>query len=299
MQRWKIAVGFTVLLVLTNLSLVACSKNTAAKQDAATEAKAKPDAKNAKKPAVKPGQKTANATKTPAPAGKPAQTASAATKTTQSGPKEAQTAAKPSQPAAKPAQPAAKPAQNAANQTKVSAASAPKPAAPAAKPAPTPAQRAAAAAPTSKSASAKPSPQPAPKPVNVAEGVTETQQTLQNNKALVTQIQSRMPTGTDVVKAAAGFKNLNQFVAAVHASKNLNIPFDKLKIKMVDEKKTLSESIKALKPAASATIEAQRADYDARGTIYEAKQAQAAAPATATTSGGSKKAKPSPSGGTR
>jgi hypothetical protein len=105
----------------------------------------------------------------------------------------------------------------------------------------------------------------------------------------MTQLQTRLPAGTDLVKASLGFRNLTQFVAAVHASHNLTIPFDKLRAAMVEQKKSLSEAIRALKPTATATIEAQRADYDARGMIFQAQQDTAAAeaatkkPAKATT----------------
>ena len=43
------------------------------------------------------------------------------------------------------------------------------------------------------------------------------------------RIQAMLPAGMTVDQAAAGFKNLGQFIAAVHVSKNLGIPFDQLK----------------------------------------------------------------------
>ena len=116
---------------------------------------------------------------------------------------------------------------------------------------------------------------------------SELQQSL-TNKTLVAQLQSRLPAGTDVLKASMGFRNLTQFVSAVHASQNLSIPFDKMRTAMVDEKKSLSNAIRALKPTATATIEAQRADYEARGTIYQAQH-----PDTPATDAPAKKAKPS------
>jgi hypothetical protein len=79
--------------------------------------------------------------------------------------------------------------------------------------------------------------------------------------------------------AAEGFRNLGQFVAAVNVSNNLGIPFTELKTKMVDDGMSLGQSIQALKPTSSATIEAQRAEYDARTIIYESEQA----PTTTTT----------------
>jgi hypothetical protein len=96
---------------------------------------------------------------------------------------------------------------------------------------------------------------------------------------LTRKLQPRLPEGTDVTAAAAGFKSLNAFVSAVNVSANLHIPFDKLKAKIVTEKKSLSQAIQALKPASSAAIEVQRAEYDARGMIAESEAEQAAAPA--------------------
>ncbi|HEX6313817.1 MAG TPA: hypothetical protein VFZ73_03125 [Gemmatimonadaceae bacterium] len=123
------------------------------------------------------------------------------------------------------------------------------------------------------------------------------QQKLQKNTNLASKLQSRLPAGTDLMTAAAGFKNLGQFVAAVNVSSNLGIPFADLKMKMVDEHLSLGQSIQALKPTASGTIEAQRADYDAQGMIYESEQAQASTTSTTTTTSSKKKTKPSGSGG--
>ena len=52
---------------------------------------------------------------------------------------------------------------------------------------------------------------------------------LANNTQLATKLSGLLPTGTDLQTAADGFKNLGQFVAAVHVSHNLGIPFDQLK----------------------------------------------------------------------
>lgn len=121
------------------------------------------------------------------------------------------------------------------------------------------------------------------------------QQKLQSNAHLTATLQSRLPAGTDLMGASAGFRNLGQFVAAVNVSNNLNIPFADLKAKMVGEGLSLGQSIQTLKPTVSGTIEAHRADYDARGTIIESEQAEAAATATGATS--SKKKPKTPAGG--
>ena len=57
---------------------------------------------------------------------------------------------------------------------------------------------------------------------------------LTQNTKLSSNLQALLPTGTNVQTAALGFKNLGQFVAAVHVSHNLGIPFACLKADMTD-----------------------------------------------------------------
>lgn len=52
---------------------------------------------------------------------------------------------------------------------------------------------------------------------------------LMQNKQLASKLSNLLPPGTDLQTAASGFKNLGQFVAAVHVSNNLDIPFAPLK----------------------------------------------------------------------
>jgi hypothetical protein len=52
---------------------------------------------------------------------------------------------------------------------------------------------------------------------------------LMQNTQLASKLSSLLPSGTDLQTAASGFKNLGQFVAAVHVSHNLGIPFAQLK----------------------------------------------------------------------
>ena len=54
-------------------------------------------------------------------------------------------------------------------------------------------------------------------------------QLLTQNAQLSSKLSSLLPAGTDLQSAAAGFRNLGQFVAAAHVSHNLAIPFDQLK----------------------------------------------------------------------
>jgi hypothetical protein len=48
---------------------------------------------------------------------------------------------------------------------------------------------------------------------------------LQQNTKLSENLSKLLPAGTDLQSAASGFKNLGEFVAAVHVSHNLGIPF--------------------------------------------------------------------------
>jgi hypothetical protein len=57
------------------------------------------------------------------------------------------------------------------------------------------------------------------------------------------------PPVTDPQAASQGFKNLDQFVAAVHASQNLGIPFDQLKT-AAQTSGSLNKAIRVLKPDA-------------------------------------------------
>jgi hypothetical protein len=99
--------------------------------------------------------------------------------------------------------------------------------------------------------------------------LTPVQQKLQKNTNLASKLTSRLPKGTDLMKAAEGFRNLGQFVAAVNVSNNLGISFTELKTRMVDDGMSLGQAIQSERPTASSTIEAQRAEYDARTMIAE------------------------------
>jgi hypothetical protein len=62
-------------------------------------------------------------------------------------------------------------------------------------------------------------------------------------------LQSLLPAGTNVQTAAEGFKNQGQFVAGVHVSHNLNIPFDELKARVTGPKaESLGKAIEQLRP---------------------------------------------------
>jgi hypothetical protein len=97
--------------------------------------------------------------------------------------------------------------------------------------------------------------------------LTKVQEKLKRNTNLAAKLEGRLPEGTDLMKAAYGFKNLGQFVAAVNVSYNHEgISFTELKTLMVKEGYSLGQAMQKLK-ATDATTTAQRAEYDANRMI--------------------------------
>lgn len=101
-------------------------------------------------------------------------------------------------------------------------------------------------------------------PTGTAIPLTPVQQKLQKNTNLAGKLQSRLPAGTDLNTAAAGFRNLGQFVAAVNVSNNLGLDFTTLKTAMVTDGKSLGQAIQSQKgTTVNATEQAHRAERDA------------------------------------
>ena len=85
--------------------------------------------------------------------------------------------------------------------------------------------------------------------------------------------------------AAADFRTLGQFVSAVNVSYNLpGITFTELKTKLITDGMSLGSAIQALRLTSSPTVEAQRAEYDARIMIAESEQQPQVTPTTSMTS---------------
>jgi hypothetical protein len=109
---------------------------------------------------------------------------------------------------------------------------------------------------------------------------------LTQNKQLSSKLSSLLPAGTDLQQAAAGYRNLGQFVAAVHVSHNLRIPFDSLKctelaqtqycpkgVAVPSKPSSLGQAIHTLKPDMSATDSksaAKEAEKQASSDIHTA-----------------------------
>jgi len=73
---------------------------------------------------------------------------------------------------------------------------------------------------------------------------------LAQNTRLSHKLRTLLPAGENVTDAASGFKNLGKFVAALHVSHNLNIPFTQLKGK-VTSGDSLGKAVRTLNPSLS------------------------------------------------
>ena len=83
--------------------------------------------------------------------------------------------------------------------------------------------------------------------------LTPVQQKLQKNTNLASKLQGRLPAGTDLMTAAAGFRNLGQFVAAVNSAYNHQISFTELKTRMVDQGMSLGQAVKEVRALSTTT----------------------------------------------
>ncbi len=117
-----------------------------------------------------------------------------------------------------------------------------------------------------------------------ASGPRTPDQLLTQNTQLSSKLSTLLPAGTDLQAAANGFRNLGQFVAAVHVSHNLGIPFDQLKCTelattdacpgmIVPAKGShLGQAIHTLKPTMSSTDSksaAQQAEKEASADLHQ------------------------------
>ncbi len=89
-----------------------------------------------------------------------------------------------------------------------------------------------------------------------------------HNPQLAARLQTLLP-GSDLQTASAGFSNLGSFVAAVHVSDNLGIPFDQLKTRIVGQGMNLGEAIQALRPDTDPKAAAARAEGQARADLAD------------------------------
>jgi len=94
---------------------------------------------------------------------------------------------------------------------------------------------------------------------------------MQRNPQLTSRLTPLLPSGMSLENAAQGFRNQGQFIAALHVSKNLDIPFDKLKTEMTGtNRRSLGQAIETLKPNADANKEAKTAESEAKADVKAA-----------------------------
>jgi hypothetical protein len=93
------------------------------------------------------------------------------------------------------------------------------------------------------------------------------QKELQRNLVLAEGLRGRLPAGTDLYAAAGGFRRLELFVATVHASNNIEIPFSELKRRIVNDGMTLGQAIQDMRPKSRYWQEAHRAEDEAAAMI--------------------------------
>jgi hypothetical protein len=88
------------------------------------------------------------------------------------------------------------------------------------------------------------------------------------NPALVTRLQPLLPAGVTLAAAATGFKNQGQFIATLHVSQNLKIPFAQLKAEMTGaDHDSLGQAIHELQPTANARAAAKTGEREARADL--------------------------------
>ena len=72
---------------------------------------------------------------------------------------------------------------------------------------------------------------------------------LDRNPYLSSIVKPLLPPRTTMMEAAAGFKDQRQFIAAVHLSRNMGIPFNQLKLRMTGEHRmSLNDSLRDFRP---------------------------------------------------
>ena len=87
---------------------------------------------------------------------------------------------------------------------------------------------------------------------------------IQSHPQLAAKLTPLLPTGMTMATASNGFRNQGQFIAALHVSHNLNIPFVDLKSKMTGTSPlSLGQAIQTLRPGANSGTEATRAEQEA------------------------------------
>lgn len=96
---------------------------------------------------------------------------------------------------------------------------------------------------------------------------------LTRNPRLADKVQSLLGPGANLKQATIDFNYLDEFLAAVHVSNNLGIPFDQLRRQMKDSTfGQLRKAVETLKPGVDAKAEVKRAKDQGKQDVKDAKQ---------------------------
>src|SRR5260221_138290 len=88
-------------------------------------------------------------------------------------------------------------------------------------------------------------------------------QKISSHPALAAKVQALLPAGMTLNQASKGFKNQGQFLAALHVSKDLHIPFAQLKAEMTGkDHDSLGMAIQELKPGVDAKVAVSTAESE-------------------------------------
>jgi hypothetical protein len=91
---------------------------------------------------------------------------------------------------------------------------------------------------------------------------------IEHNRQLNAKVTALLPAGMTLKKAAKGFSSETQFLATLHASKDLGIPFAQLKAEMTGkDHDSLTQAIRELKPGVDARTAVKTALTEARTDI--------------------------------
>ncbi len=112
-------------------------------------------------------------------------------------------------------------------------------------------------------------PSRAARPSSRAESTRNVPEVAPTTPELQKALKPLLSYGTNLDKAADGFKTGAQFAAVAHAAKNTSVPFVVLKHRVLNEKKSLAAAIHESKPELNANREATRAWDEARQELTE------------------------------
>jgi hypothetical protein len=97
------------------------------------------------------------------------------------------------------------------------------------------------------------------------------------NPYLSSMLKPLLPARTTMTGAAMGFRNQRQFIATLHLSKNLIIPFDQIKTRVTgNHRMSLSDSLRNIRPSLTknlAKAEVNKAEEQAKDDENQAKDA--------------------------